>query len=409
MRREEKDMESILVRHTMMMISAYPRRNPPVVETRRRGQVGFSVASSKSKLGGYVSDFQDFGNYAKPSRLLPATQMTEYYSPEKIFPSFGVDATRNLYKLKLHTSSFYGSGLTDLSSGILVCLIDENGDSILNRFPASEDTSFADDLHFQRGSVDEFTLYGAGLEKIEALWVGVESGQWRLGGVSLIVICGHQTPIEEEIQVSYNGLQYDFEVEDILLGEGSNISMTELRPRLVTELSRVDPSSILSKTSSQTMSRASQEISNKDTMREYADLKFSLLLYDSVLIFLGTSIANFTGGDKAAFAFLTGGVIGFSYLFLLQRSVDGLPASTSTSMNSGENFGRMVEGFKSPVAGLALAVGLSLVVLKYGSGDVSLAFTPKDLMVGMMGFLACKVAVVLAAFKSMPMGVEENK
>lgn len=42
-----------------------------------------------------------------------------------------------LYTVKLQTSSIYGSGLSNLNAGILLCLIDENGDSILQRIPAS--------------------------------------------------------------------------------------------------------------------------------------------------------------------------------------------------------------------------------------------------------------------------------
>jgi hypothetical protein len=36
-------------------------------------------------------------------------------------------------------------------------------------------------------------------------------------------------------------------------------------------------------------------------------------------------------------------------------------------------------------------------------------FTPKELLAGMLGFLACKVAVVLAAFKPLKLDFKENE
>lgn len=40
----------------------------------------------------------------------------------------------------------------------------------------SVDKVIFDVLHFQRGSVDEFTFEGPDLGKIVAVWIGVESG-----------------------------------------------------------------------------------------------------------------------------------------------------------------------------------------------------------------------------------------
>lgn len=89
--------------------------------------------------------------------------------------------SQSLYKVKLGTSNFSASSLTDMNAGVLLCLIDENGDSILQRLPASlvrqhSVDSENDLLHFQRGSVDEFTFDGPKLGRIEAIWIGLESG-----------------------------------------------------------------------------------------------------------------------------------------------------------------------------------------------------------------------------------------
>ena len=97
-----------------------------------------------------------------------------------IFQESGSDC---LYKVELQTRSIYGSGSEWLKC---CCFFDRwNGDSILQRIPASlirehsnqlEDNVVSDVLHFQRGSLDEFTFEGPKLGKIEALWIGVESG-----------------------------------------------------------------------------------------------------------------------------------------------------------------------------------------------------------------------------------------
>lgn len=66
-------------------------------------------------------------------------------------------------------------------------MIDENGYSILQRLPAtsskehlvqSDKEVVSDVIHFQRGSVDVFTFEGPKLQKIIALWISPESGQY---------------------------------------------------------------------------------------------------------------------------------------------------------------------------------------------------------------------------------------
>ncbi|KAL7203011.1 hypothetical protein ACSBR1_034458 [Camellia fascicularis] len=402
-------MESLSMRHLISathnrILTRYPSSSSststPIRVNRFRNQdthFRFVLCSQKSA-------FQDFQGYAKPSRLSLAAEpeVCADSSLEKILTSFKVGGCKCLYKVKLHTSNIYGSGLSDLNAGILLCLIDENGDSILQRIPAClikehsnqlEDKIVSDVIHFQRGSVDEFAFEGPKLGQVEALWISLESSQWRLGDVSLIVT-------------------FLFEVEDTLLGEGSDISMAELRPCLVREFSW-DNLTLLSEYLLQPTSIVSDSgISNEESMREYADLKYSLLLYDGLLVLAGSSIASFSVGEKAAFAFLGGGIGGFLYLLLLQRSIDGLPAlaASSASINRRGKFAQIFGRFKGPVSSLILAFVFATIAVKYGSGDSGgTVLTPKEVVFGMLGFLACKVAVVLAAFKTMPMGLEENE
>ncbi|XP_022753524.1 uncharacterized protein LOC111301808 [Durio zibethinus] len=425
MRRRQKSwcvavaMESVSVGHGFFATNQrdhHPFRIKPAGRTfhlqTARFRFGFIISSSKK------SDFKDFQGFAKPSRLLPSTEpkvCTETLE-EKIFSSTGLNRDRSFYKVRLRTSNMYGSSLSNVNAGIHLCLIDEKGDSILQRIPAclliehsaeSENMVEPETLYFQRGSVDQYIFEGAKLGKVQALWIGVESGQWRLGGVNLIIINASQYSLGEDYgeNFEYVGAKYDFKVDDILLGEGGDESMVELRPCLVTELSGPNVFVMLSEGFSQSTSPLSDRITNEKSMKEYADLKFSLLLYDSVLILVGTLFASFSIGESSAFAFLLGGITGFLYLLLLQRSVDGLPASELMSKNPGDGMVR----FRGPISRLALAIALSSLAVKYSMADVPIVLSPKELLVGMMGFLVCKVAVVLAAFKPLPVSIEERK
>nr|XP_043610079.1 uncharacterized protein LOC122581834 [Erigeron canadensis] len=378
--------------------------NPSICTANRPPQNRFLLHSKKS-------NFQDFQGYAKPTRLLPANEVkpTADSSLEKLVTSFKEDRLECLYKLTIQTSNYFGSGLTDSSSGILLCLVDKNGDSILQRIAATSDTDHPlqlkdkDDsnvLHFQRGSINHFTFEGPAIGKLEALWIGLESGQWRPASVS--VICWSRSPMRANENHHFDIFQYDFIADDVLLGDGTDISMVELRPTIVTEMSR-DNLALDQNISQQPLLSS---LSNEESMKEYADLKFSLLLYDALLIVAGSTVASFSAGDNAAFAFLTGGIGGFLYLLLLQRSVDELPSPVlDRSGGLDQMFGR----FKGQVTTLVLALAFAVIVVKLGNGDQSLVLTPKDLVFGTMGFLSCKVAVLLAAFKPLPVGANENQ
>ncbi|CAL0329666.1 unnamed protein product [Lupinus luteus] len=210
----------------------------------------------------------------------------------------------------------------------------------------SGDITHVDMLHFQRGSVDEFIFKGPKIANTEALWIGAESGQ-----------------PPEDGELRYTGYRYEFLVDNVLLGEGSELSMLELRHGHMSDLHRIDPISFFDKG-----------------------------LYD---------IASFSAGENAGFAFLIGGIQGFLHLLLLQRSVDALPASELITCNKGE---ALLGGLKGSIASVALVVGFAVFAVIYSSVDLQV--TTRDLIVGMMGFLACKVSVVLAAFKPIKPGLK---
>ena len=62
-------------------------------------------------------------------------------------------------------------------------------------------------------------------------------------------------------------------------------------------------------------------------MLDYWELKHRLMTTTAGLVFAGSLIAFAAGGLDAAYPFAIGGCAGVSYQWLLQQSVDSLPAS----------------------------------------------------------------------------------
>jgi len=119
-------------------------------------------------------------------------------------------------------------------------------------------------------------------------------------------------------------------------------------------------------------------------------------------VLTGFSIFTLASNDNAAYSFLVGGIGGFLYLLLLQRSVDGLPVISSPSeAGSPQPSVSGFSGVRRPWLILSLVMVAGAVALKYGVGGDSFELTPTELFVGTAGFLANKVAVLLAAFKPM--------
>jgi hypothetical protein len=201
--------------------------------------------------------------------------------------------------------------------------------------------------------------------------------------------------------LSFSGLQYTFEKINSFLGE-DGASVAEVTPVAVTDLSGVRLSDLQEgQLSSQREASIAKELT-EDGLKEYADLKQSLLLYDVAIVITGFSAFTLASMDNAAYSFLVGGIGGFLYLLLLQRSVDGLPVITSPSESgttqpsvSGFN------GIRRPWLILSLVMVAGAVALKYGVGGDRFEMKPTELFVGTAGFLANKVAVLLAAFKPM--------
>lgn len=218
------------------------------------------------------------------------------------------------------------------------------------------------------------------------------------------------SPLGEKNQETkrLTGLQYDFELEDILLGEKGEASMMEFRPHMVTAFSEDESALFKENPASSSPSLVSYPTSNEEGMRDYAYLKFSLLFYDTVLVLAGSAVASSTG-ENAAYAFLIGGLLGFAYLLLLQRSVDELPAAELVQSENKVSSSRIFGNLKESIAVLVFVFALIVISIKIASGDSAVKLAPKDLILGTMGFLMCKVSVVLAAFKPMSRSFRENE
>lgn len=132
-----------------------------------------------------MSDFQTF---VKPARLLPADEPkihSQDVPTETYYPS-NLEQSNSFYIFELSTSRDFGSGSSDQNAGIMLCLVDTEGNSILQRIPsipylehfAEEGTDSVELAPFQRGLVDTVTFEGAKLGKIVALWIGLDSGNF---------------------------------------------------------------------------------------------------------------------------------------------------------------------------------------------------------------------------------------
>lgn len=222
--------------------------------------------------------------------------------------------------------------------------------------------------------------------------------------MSLKVIHGPVDPpkdIDGTPELKFDGLQYAFEKINEFLGE-DGASVAEARPVAVTDLSGISLSNLQEGLLSLETTASSVKEMKEDGLREYADLKQSLLLYDVAIVVTGFSAFTLASNDNAAYSFLVGGIGGFLYLLLLQRSVDGLPVISPPSEAGSAQ--PSVTGFSSirrPWLILSLVMFAGAVALKYGAGGDSFELTPTELFIGTAGFLANKVAVLLAAFKPM--------
>ena len=115
--------------------------------------------------------------------------------------------------------------------------------------------------------------------------------------------------LEGTLELKFSGLQYTFDKLGAVLGE-DGASVVEARPIAVTDLSGISISDLQEGQLSSARTASSIKELKEDGLREYADLKQSLLPYDISIIITGFSAFTLASNDGAAYSFLVGGIGG---------------------------------------------------------------------------------------------------
>ena len=217
-------------------------------------------------------------------------------------------------------------------------------------------------------------------------------------------------------------IRYNFEHCNTLIGDGGIASAVEFKASEISLLSFVEYCSMLDETKGKP-SRKDVAESRAMGIKEYEMLKLSLLSYDALLVTLGSLVSAGSGHNDIAQGFCIGGMIGFLYLYLLQRAVDRIPAGTATleeaSINDPSVFRteeesrstRNLATFRSP---LPLIIAASFMVLgviatvSFSSSDGQQSFSKEVLFAGAAGFLMSKVSTVLASSNLLSISIHNN-
>lgn len=398
-------------------------------------------------------------NFTEPKWLLPV-QEEGLVARKDATPSIWSDAidassSRSHFQVDMTTSKDYNSGISDFNAGILLAMIGEHGRCFVHRISplVSGEVAFPSDqtkelwsgvpthYRFQRGSKDVVTFSGPDLGKLEAVWVAPEEGTWRLEDISITVF--PQQMIKDGVDVKDADcriLQYNFPHKDILIGDGNGIPAAELKASTFSELFYADYL-LLNSNSKFTGTQMSMEQVRDEGMKEYKALKFSLLSYNALLVTLGSAVSVATGNSEIAEGFCVGGLLGFIYLFILQRAVDQLPAPSSSplsianeslspainstdgvkerSRTSGDVDGvgaiqreksqllGGLAGFRAPLTKFSGIIAVSAVIAKIVNTANNHTISKEMLFAGAAGFLMSKIATVLASNKPLSISLQK--
>ena len=240
-----------------------------------------------------------------------------------------------------------GSALTDLNAGILVCLVGEDGSSVLRRVaplvdpqaeadevmrictgddgaPPGANCSFALDAaarrasslssqplirRFQEGSIDEISFLGPEVGPLSAVIVAPECGTWRCD--------------ELDVSSSRSGATSRFVCRDDV-GDRGEHAAAYLRP--------VPPGGVVygSGDSSVVLTKEQASQLREWSLQQYSEMKSTLLGATAALVALGTGATLVVSGADLALPFAFGGVSSLAYQYLLQRRVDGVASGAGS-------------------------------------------------------------------------------
>ncbi|CAM6103518.1 unnamed protein product [Calypogeia fissa] len=369
-----------------------------------------------------------------------------------------------LYYIVISTSKDEKSSLSEPNAGILLTMIGEDGNAAMHKISGTEESggdAGKSSLRFQRGAVDSMIVAGPDLGRLAALWIAPEAGTWRLEKVSVTILPWSEKLVSEDglwsrdvisfvnsdlleemaSMGNWRGVFHLFPSNEALLGSDAWLAAAELKPSLIQEISdMVDlQEKLLQLSPKRPQSPHGVAKLREESMKEYENLKLTLLGFSFLLVVGGTASLAALGQGNLAEGYAVGGVGGFLYLLLLQRAVDQLPSSNSADIGDthvdlpisaprqpvvvkeGENepeassqeqgkSPKNVESF-SPRGSLSgtsniglrgriiLVAGVALVLGRLAGGGAVSTISPPQLLAGVVGFLTSKVAVVLAALK----------
>ena len=341
----------------------------------------------------------------------PSTAPRSSFEPPKRLLGTPNSENSTVYTLRVSTDVHRGAALTDPSAAVLVCLIGEDGSSILRRIsPLVDPVADAEEImrictdtdippppgadcnlmmaskknrntntdkkgpsretqtpnssssrspppptptnakvvrRFQEGSVDEISFFAPEITPLAAVILAPEQGTWRC----------------EEIDVSSSrsGETSRFVCRDDVGDRGTHAAAF-LRP--------VPPGGVVYGSGDATVVLTKEQAAQlrEWNLQQYSEMKTTLMGATAALVAVGSGVVYASAGPPLALPFALGGVSSLVYQYLLQRRVDTISppsssiepgAGTTTSAPTSKSLSVEREKEVEPGPGLALNMVLS--------------------------------------------------
>lgn len=291
-------------------------------------------------------------SFAVPKRLLcnPAKPVGPLNTRQP-----NIKQPKTVYTLRITTSPDRNATLSDTSSGVLVCLVNDEGDSILRFVPCLErdtdmdatlrdicasgdippgadcslimgsptpSTSAYSKHRFLSGAVTEVSFVATNLGPLSAVIVGPQSGTW---GCSEVVVSS---------SAEHGGCSSKF-----ISKEGSNVVLGNDPLYSAAYLSRVPQGTVIygqGENAKILSSKEALEMSVKN-MEWYHGMKKKLLFYTATVGIVGMGMAYISIGPWASMAFASGSLASFWYQIGLQKKVDTIGKTPEDSLRKDDS------------------------------------------------------------------------
>lgn len=360
-------------------------------------------------------------SFAVPKRLL-----CNPGKPNGTTGQAAIKQPKTVYTLRITTSPDRNATLSDTSSGVLVCLMNEQGDSLLRFLPCLESTTeIAATLkdicasgeippgadcsvimgsptpttspyskhRFLSGAVTEVSFVGTNLGSLSAVIVGPQSGTW---GCSEVVVSSSAEGGGFSSKFKCRDGSRSSGIRPALLGKDPLHSAAYLErvPQGAVVYGQGESAQILS-------SRDALEMAVKN-MEWYDEMKKKLLFYTATVGCVGAGLAYISIGHMASLAFASGSMMSFWYQIGLQKKVDTIGKDTppADEKESSRLLGALPLVGVSAVAWLVYThpslLGLgSVVSMGQDAVEIGLEGNFSLTMALLAGLLSQKVAVLI--------------